>query len=481
MKKLIALIIILASAYTADARIILSGLITDNMVLQQNSEVALWGKCEPKSKVAVTPSWDGQTITAVSDKNGEWKVYVKTPTAGGPYSITFSDGEEIVIDNVLIGEVWLCMGQSNMVMPMRGFTAQPVEGAMEYIVGAKPSRPIRICNIKRATNLQVSSTCKAAWQTHTPDAVAAASATAYFFANKLQETLDVPVGIIVASWGGSKIQAWMSKEVLASGFPTEVDLSFLEKNEKPKNPHQAPTMIYNGMLAPLKNYGIKGVIWFQGCNNRGEAELYSRLQPEFVKMLRSMWNNNEMPFYYAQITAYKYSASQNFEAALIREAQLENSKIIPHSGMVVTMDCGDEVCIHPPKKKPVGDRFAYIALQKTYSKTGFDAISPVYESHEIKGNTVYVKFTKTMWGGVGHRGKSLEGFELAGEDRKFYPATASNTSEDPHVIKVQSDMVPAPVAVRYAFHNYAPVSIYNTFGIPASPFRTDDWDVQQID
>ena len=476
MKKLFAVILILASAYTVDARIVLSGLIADNMVLQQNSEVALWGTCEPRAEVAVTPSWNGSTVTVKSDQNGEWKVYVKTPRAGGPYSITFSDGEEIVIDNVLIGEVWLCMGQSNMVMPMKGFTAQPVEGAMEYIVGAKPSCPIRICNVKRATKLQVSPTCKASWQTHTPDAVAGASATAYFFAKKLQETLDIPVGIIVSSWGGSKIQAWMSKEVLASSFPTEVDLSFLNRNEKPENPHQAPTMLYNGMLAPLKNYGIKGVIWFQGCSNMGEAELYSRLQPEFVKMLRRMWCNNELPFYYAQITGFKYSGSQNIEAALIREAQLENSKIIPYSGMVVSMDCGDEVCIHPGRKKPVGDRFAYLALQKTYGMSGFDPVAPLYESHEIKGNVVYVKFTKTMWGGVGHRGYNLEGFELAGEDRKFYPAEAHNISKDSHIIEVKSDMVPNPVAVRYAFRNYSPVSIYNTFGIPASPFRTDNWD-----
>ena len=476
MKKLFAVILILASAYTVDARIVLSGLIADNMVLQQNSEVALWGTCEPRAEVAVTPSWNGSTVTVKSDQNGEWKVYVKTPRAGGPYSITFSDGEEIVIDNVLIGEVWLCMGQSNMVMPMKGFTAQPVEGAMEYIVGAKPSCPIRICNVKRATKLQASSVCKASWQTHTPDAVAGASATAYFFAKKLQETLDVPVGVIVSSWGGSTIQAWMSKEVLASHFPTEVDLSFLNRNEKPENPHQAPTMLYNGMLAPLKNYGIKGVIWYQGCANKGEAELYSRLQPEFVKMLRRMWCNNELPFYYAQIAGFQYTGSQNLEAALIREAQLENSKIIPFSGMIVSMDCSDETCIHPGKKKPVGDRFAYLALQKTYGMSGFDAVSPLYESHEIKGNVVYVKFTKTMWGGVGHKGKSLVGFELAGEDRKFYPAEACNHSKDSHVIEVKSDMVPVPVAVRYAFRNYAPVSIYNTFGIPASPFRTDDWD-----
>ena len=477
MKKLIAFIMVLASAVYADARVILPDLISDNMVLQRNSKVALWGKAEPGEEVEIFASWKTEKMTAKADADGNWKVYIKTPSAGGPYKMFFSDGvgESVTLQNVLFGDVWLCLGQSNMVMPMKGFTSQPVEDAMEYIVSAKPSSPIRICNVKRAAKFQEVSSCKCQWQTHTPEAVSGASATAYFFAKRLQETLDIPIGIITSAWGGSMIEAWMSRETLASNFSSEIDLSFLDREEKPEKVNQAPTMLYNGMLAPLQNFGIKGVIWYQGCSNRGFAELYSRFQPEFVKMLRKMWNNEELPFYYAQITSYKYSGSENIEAALIREAQAENSKIIPYSGMAVTMDCGDEFVIHPPKKKPVGDRLAYLALQKTYGMNGFDAVPPMYESHNIKGNMVYVKFTETLWGGVGLRGRNLEGFELAGSDRKFYPAEAY-CDKDRHTIVVKSDMVPEPVAVRYAFHNVAPVSVYNTFGIPASPFRTDDWD-----
>ena len=189
-------------------------------------------------------------------------------------------------------------------------------------------------------------------------------------------------------------------------------------------------------------------------------------------MLRGMWGNNELPFYYTQIAPFKCSAPNGYEAALIREAQLKNLAEIPHSGMAVTMDCGDEFCIHPSKKKPVGDRLAFLALQNTYGLTGFDAAAPVYESHEIKGSNVYVTFTGTNLG-VGPKGHLLEGFELAGEDRKFYKAEAYVSKE--RTVEVKCDSVKNPVAVRYAFHNVAQVSVYNTYGIPASPFRTDNW------
>jgi sialate O-acetylesterase len=232
-------------------------------------------------------------------------------------------------------------------------------------------------------------------------------------------------------------------------------------------------MLYNGMLAPLKNYAIKGVIWYQGESNRGEHELFERLNPEFIAMLRRMWCNNELPFYYVQIASFKYGGSDKFEGALIREAQAKIQKDIPYTGMAVAMDCGNEGCIHPAKKKPVADRLAYLALEKTYGKGGFDASAPLYVSHEIKGNKVLVTFSAETLG-VGPKGENLEGFEVAGEDRKFYPA-AAKVGRTCNVIEVVSDSVAAPVAVRYGFRNYCNVSVYNTFGIPASPFRTDDW------
>ena len=474
MKKMFLSAFILLISAICDARVKLPDLISNNMVLQQESEVALWGKCEPKSKVKVTVSWDGSTTSTMADAEGNWKVYVKTPSAGGPYSINFNDGEDTVVENVLIGEVWLCLGQSNMAMTMRGYKSQPVEDAMKYIADAKPSCPIRICKIKRSTGFTEAETCEASWRTHTPEVVSQASATAYFFALKLQETLNVPIGVIVSAWGGSKIEAWMSRETLEAGFASDVDLSFIDAGQQPEKPQHAPTMLYNGMLGPVKNYQIKGFTWYQGCSNRNNPELYSRLQPEFVKMLRKLWSNDELPFYYVQIAPYEYKGRDKIDAALLREAQAENSKTIPHSGMVVSMDCGDDGCIHPAKKKPIGDRLAYLALQKTYGMSCIDAEPPMYESHEIKGDAVHVKFTETLYGGVGPRGRNLVGFEVAGEDRKFYPAEA-RCDKDNHVVVVKSDSVSAPVAVRYGFRNCSPVSVYNNFGIPASPFRTDNW------
>ena len=472
MKRIIISVIFVTVSSVLAAKVSLPGLISDNMVLQQKSEVMLWGTANPRSKVSIITSWDGKRSVVAVDKSGAWKVHVRTPSAGGPYKLTFDDGEVTEINNVLVGEVWLCSGQSNMVMQMKGYTSQPVEDAIEYVTGAKASQPIRICTIKRAAEFETKTSCGAKWCKNVPSDVSTSSATAYFFAKRLQETLDVPVGIIVTAWGGSKIEAWMSRQVLED-FSPEVDLNFLEARVRSEKLSQAPTMLYNGMLAPLKDYLVKGVIWYQGCANTDNAELYYRLQPAFVNMLREMWANTSLPFYYVQIAPYKYSGYDNIEAALLREAQTEALKVIPHSGMVVTMDCGEPRCIHPAKKKVVGDRLAYLALQKTYGMRGIDAITPLYESHEISGDKVFVRFTETIMG-VGPLGRNLEGFEVAGCDRVFYPATAHPTKDGLKIV-VSSKFVKEPVAVRYIFKNYAEASVFNTFGIPASPFRTDDW------
>ena len=443
------------------------------MVLQQNREVALWGKSEPGMKIDVTTSWDGKKITVTSDKKtGAWKVYVKTPSAGGPYSLTFDDGDLTVVENVLVGEVWLCSGQSNMVMPMKGYQSQPVENAMKHVATALPSQPIRVCTIGRAAKFDEMETCKAKWCINTPANVSNASATAYLYAKRLQEILNVPVGVIVSAWGGSLIQAWMSRQVLDE-FTSELDMSFLATRTEPAKQNHAPTMLYNGMLAPIINYAIKGVIWYQGCSNIGNADLYYRLQPVFARMLRNCFKNPTLPFYYVQIAPFKYGGYDNVDAALIREAQVNALKDIPYSGMVVTMDCGDDECIHPAKKETVADRLAWLALQKTYGMAGIDAITPLYVSHEIKDGKIYVKFTDSIMG-IGPKGHQLDGFEVAGEDQVFHPAFAQ-TGKGGNTVVVYSENVPAPVAVRYAFKNCSPISVYNTFGIPASPFRTDNW------
>lgn len=473
MKKTFLLTANLLFALLLQAKVVLPDLISDNMVLQRESKVTLWGEANPETKIIVTTSWNGKTTTVKSDRNGEWRAEVETPSAGGPYSITFDDGEVTSVENVLIGEVWLCSGQSNMVMTMNGFKGQPVEGATEYIVSAKPSTPIRICNIKRQPVNKAVESCEGVWMEHTPENVANNSATAYFFAKRLQDILDVPIGVIVSAWGGSIIESWMPRNLMEK-YAAEIDLTVLDQEGIPETPNKKPCYLYNGMLHPLQNYDIKGVIWYQGCTNRGSHERYAKIQPEFVAMLRDLFDAPELPFYYVQIAPFKYDGADQMSAALIREAQADGLRTIPNCGMVVSMDCGDEFCIHPAKKKPIGDRLAYLALEKTYGLKGIESSAPIYESMEIKGDKAIVKF-KVGDKGIGPKGHKLEGFEIAGEDRIFYKAEA-HTGVSGDVVEVSSPNVSNPVAVRYAFRNCSPISVYNTYGIPASPFRTDNWE-----
>lgn len=444
------------------------------MVLQQQTEARFWGTATPGKKVTIRPSWSSQTITATADAEGRWEAAVPTPEAGGPYTIDLSDGERLTLNDVLIGEVWLCSGQSNMEMPMRGFTNQPVTNPTDVIARAKASTPIRICNVKRVTARTPQESCTAKWEQNTPEAVAGASATAYYFARYLQEVLEIPVGIIISSWGGTPVEAWMDRETMAA-FP-EFDLSFLDGDGKINKPQNQPTMLYNSMIAPLVPYTIKGFLWYQGESNRLRPAQYQKLMPAFVKMLRERWGLGELPFYYVQIAPYCYeNADLEGGSALLREAQMRNLGEIPASGMAVTMDIGNRNCIHPGKKAEVGQRLAWLALVNDYGMKGFEPNTPLYESMTVEGNRACLTF-RCGKSSLAPLGDALGGFEVAGADRVFHPAKAWIEEGRGRLI-VTSDEVQTPVAVRYAFRNYAEASLFNTYGIPASSFRTDDWEL----
>jgi sialate O-acetylesterase len=329
-----------------------------------------------------------------------------------------------------------------------------------------------MCTVKRQAVNTAAESCKGKWVEHTPESVAECSATAYFFAKRLQETLEIPIGIIISAWGGSIIESWMPRNLMEK-YSDEVDLTVLDKAEMPETPNKCPCYLYNGMLHPVRNYDIKGVIWYQGCTNRGKHERYAKIQPEFVSMLRDLFETPELPFYYVQIAPFKYDGADRIGAALLREAQADGLKTIQNCGMVVSMDCGDEFCIHPAKKKPIGDRLAYLALENSYGFKGLESAAPTYQSMEIIDGKAYVKFNVGIKG-IGPKGHQLDGFEIAGEDRVFHKADAQ-TGKGGDIIVVSSPEVSNPVAVRYAFRNCSPVSVYNTYGIPASPFRTDNW------
>ncbi len=465
---------VLTAAVSVEAKVVLPHIFGDNMVLQQQTDVKIWGTANPSSKVVITPSWDSNaSVTVKSGKDGKWTATLSTPEAGGPYTVTLSDGETLELNNVMTGEVWFCSGQSNMEMPMKGFTTQPVEGAADVIMRAKTSTPIRVCMVKKAAEFTPQDDCDASWSENTPEVVANTSATAYYFARYIQDVLEVPVGIIVSSWGGSSMEAWMDRETVSSEFP-EFDLSFIDKEEMPKNKHQVPTLLYNGMLHPVIPFTVKGIIWYQGEQNRRNPEQYLRLQPSFAKMFREQWGLGDIPFYYVQIAPFNYSGD---DSAYLREAQMKALELIPNSGMAVTLDIGDVTCIHPAKKQQVGERLAYLALTQTYGRKGIDPYSPIYKSWEVKDGKALVYFNVGA-DGLAPLGPELDGFEVARADRIFHPATAKviRNGKIVNMVEVSCPEVADPAAVRYGFHNDSVGTLYNNYGIPASSFRTDDWE-----
>ena len=474
MKKALTIILLaLLGASWAGAKVTLPSFISDNMVLQQNSEASIWGWTDSGSKVTITTTWTGVKFTAVPDKDGKWMAKIQTPKAGGPYKIFINDGERLTLENVLIGEVWFCSGQSNMEMPVKGFGAQPVVGSTDIILGAKPSVPIRMCTIKRKASLKPLQDTEGSWQVNSPEAVADASAAAYFFARKLQEVLGIPVGILISDWGGSTIETWIDRETISGKFGGEFDLGFLDGSDLPKNQHQTPCTLFNGQVAPLIPYTFKGMIWYQGESNRGRYEQYIRLQKEYVEMMRRLFENPDAPFYFVQIAPYPYGDPDNFLSGYFCEAQQKTLDVIPHSGMAATLDIGEYGTIHPCKKLEVGNRLAYLALVNDYGVKGINPVAPTYQSVRFEnGNAIITMNVDGM--GLSPMGQDLAGFEVAGKEKVFFPATGRVSGK---TVTVSCPDVEEPVAVRYGFRNWTVGTLFNCYGIPAGPFRTDDWDL----
>lgn len=466
--------ILFAVSLIAQAKVELPSLFSDNMVLQQNSSAAVWGKADPRTKIVITTTWSKAKTTVMADANGKWMARIDTPTAGGPYEMTFNDGDKLTIKNILIGEVWICSGQSNMAQPMKGYMGQPTAEAVDYITEATPDVPIRSCNLKRQVSITVMDECPAQWYVHDAVGVSEASAVAYFFAHKIYKQLGVPVGIINASWGGTPIEAWMNPELLKSEFSNELNIDHLYKMELPKKkPHQTGGVLYNGMLHSLIPFTAKGFLWYQGCHNRKQFEQYKGLQKAFAQMLRKEWGNEEMPFYFTQIAPYKYDDPNKPHAGYMMWAQAQTLEMIPRSGMAATHDAGEIACIHPANKKVVGDRLAFLALTNDYGMKGFDAEPPIPSGFIFQDGAALVSFNCGQMG-IGPINVELSGFELAGEDKIFHPATAT-VQNDKKSIKVSSSDVSNPVAVRYGMKNWSTATLFNNFGIPASPFRSDNW------
>lgn len=463
IKACIGLFILVNTA--ASAKVILPAVIDHNMVLQQKTNAALWGKARPAAKVKITTGWNGKLYTAQAGSDSLWHVSVSTPAAGGPFSITFDDGEKLVLKNILIGEVWVCSGQSNMAMPVRGLRNQPVEGSNDLLLNAGNPN-IRLFQVTRQLSDRAQFDAKVrSWEEADVESVSEMSAVGYLFARIIQERLDVPVGIILTAWGGTRIEAWMSAPSLQTFSSAKIPAS---GNATKLNQNSAAAL-YNAMVNPIVGFSIKGVLWYQGEANRKNSQEYPQLMQAMVADWRKRWNCGEWPFYYVQIAPYKYDNDN--KSSYLREAQLQALKLIPNSAMAVTADAGRELSIHPPDKMTVGKRLAYCALARDYGINQLPFQGPVYRSMKINNDTVDLTFDHAQHG-LYAGNKDLTLFEIAGEDKVFHPAGAKITATG---IRLRSDQVKNPIAVRYAFKDWFIGELFNTEGLPASPFRTDNW------
>ena len=473
MKKLLLLVVATALAFGASAKVVLPKVLGSNMVLQQNADVNLWGKADADAKVTVKVSWDKAKIKTKADENGNWAVKVATPAGSfDKYTISISDGEEIVLENVMIGDVWITSGQSNMEMPVKGWDRQPTENAKEFIFSAtKYADQIRMFTVPRARsyNEDKEDCVGGEWLCPAPSSVANMSAVAYTFAYNLVGKVDFPIGIITSNWGGTRIESWMPIKAL------EDVLSKEQLEHKHKIHSIKPSELYCAMIAPIRKYNARGFLWYQGCSNLGDIDHYDIMQARMVQQWREDWGDteNKMPFYFTMIAPHSYGNSRAIAYPLFVECQQRALANIPNCAMAATTDTGEEVCIHPAKKNEVGERMAAFALRDLYGQGGVDVVAPTYESYKVDGNSIIVTLKDVGPGLAPGYGKWVKGFEIAGADKVFHPANAYVHSY--REVKVSSDKVKEPVAVRYAFRNFIPCDFMSVLGLPVVPFRTDNW------
>jgi len=466
--KIIFLSIFLSLHTLSNAKIKIGSILGDNMVLQRNTEVSIWGKANTNEKLTLNASWNKEKITTTCNQKGEWLVKIKTTEAGGPYTISISAGKEkVIIKNILLGEVWLCSGQSNMEMVMAGMNDSPINGSNEMLTNADNNN-IRLITIKKTSIATPQDTCVGKWEIANAQNVLKFSATAYFYGLQLQQKLKIPVGLISSSWGGSRIEAWINKESM-SNFPEPLAQTSSEKTPG----HHKASHLYNGMIAPITNFAIKGAIWYQGESNIGNYKDYAVLMAGMVTNWRKDFGVGNFPFYYVEIAPYWYNNSKAINSALLRNEQLKAMSLISNSGMASTADIGEEMNIHPAEKETVGKRLAFWALSETYGMKGISFKSPTYKSMEIKDSVALISFDNAA-NGLSTFGKEVESFEIAGKDSIFYPAKMNITKKQ---ARIWSPNVKVPIAVRYGFCNFAKTNgfLYNTAGLPVPTFRTDNW------
>ena len=501
---IISSILLLVGTGNALADIKLPAIIGNDMVLQQGGKVPIWGWADPGEEVMVGVSWQTMKWAVTADKDGKWSFRMTAPKVGGPYEMTLTGKNTITIKNILVGEVWVCSGQSNM-----EFAVRQANNAQQEIADADYPN-IRLFTVRRKVAEQPQSDCEGDWSECSPETVPGFSAVGYFFGRDLYKQLNVPIGLIHTSWGGTPAEAWTRRGVLESDpdfapilkryddavsrypqarkeyeqklaeWKQAVEKAKAEGTNPPRRPGAPfgpgspyePAGLYNAMIAPLIPYGIQGAIWYQGESNAGRAYQYRKLFPDMIKNWRQDWGEGQFPFLFVQLANFMKTRPEPGDSAWaeLREAQLMTLSL-PNTGMAVIIDIGEADDIHPKNKQDVGKRLALWALAKTYGK---DIVysGPIYKSMKVDDGKIILSFDHVGGGLIAKGDEQLKGFAIAGADRKFVWADAKIEGD---TVVVSSENVSEPVAVRYAWADNPVCNLYNKEDLPASPFRTDDW------
>ena len=477
MKNIILLFALIFSWIFSIANITLPRIFGSNMVLQRNKPIPVWGWADPGEKITI--QFNKQVKKTKAAKDGSWKIELAHEAAGGPYQLIAKGKNSVILENVLVGEVWVCSGQSNMEWSVKNSDS----AAREIRESSYPM--IRHIKVPRTiADTPAKNISAGEWLEASPSTTGDFTAVGYFFARKLFNELKIPIGLVNTSWGGTMVEAWTSKEAFEKtedfknlfGNVTYKEIKdAADKTGKPVSPNSYPTLLFNGMINPLIPFAIKGVIWYQGETNAGRAYEYRKAFPLMIEDWRNRFGQGNFPFYFVQLASFNASNGNSAKGsgwAELREAQTSTLSL-PNTGMVVTMDIGESKDIHPRNKQDVGARLAAIALNNEYG-IKMEYSGPAYESFKVDGNKVVLSF-KHAGNGLIAKDKYgyLKGFEVAGSDQKFYYAKADIRNNE---VVVYSDSVASPVAVRYGWADDMPeVNLYNKDGFPASPFRTDSW------
>lgn len=467
MKKILCLLFcFLAKAVFGQLR--LPNIIADNMVLQQKKTNKIWGWCNPKEKITV--NFYHKNYTTISNDAGEWAVYLSALPAGITSNlIVFTSSEKIICKNIVLGEVWLCGGQSNMEWKMGGL--QNVYANELKIANNKQIRFV-VADRSMSTTPKHNIAIEKTWSVITPYSIGNCSAVAYWFAKKMQAKLNVPIGLVVSNWGATGAESWISQSGLKN-FPNYLYNKNIEDTSTNEINKNTPSVLFNAMIAPLINLSIKGVIWYQGETNTDRPLEYKTLFPCLIKDWRTVWKSGDFPFLFVQLSSYGKICESPCESnwALVREAQ-SKALALKNTAMAVTIDLGESDNIHPIKKKEIGERLANSALEKVYQLEKTESGGPILLKQTLQKNKIILQF-KNASNGLTINGAKLSHIAIAANDKKFFWADA--TIKHNRII-VQSKNVLNPVAVRYAWAD-CPISgnLFNSNGFPASPFRTDNW------